>query len=344
LCQETKSIATLAPSGNDDADLTSVGAPTASGGWIGKLVSLGVSIAILAVLWSSARQADLLGTIGQVDPRYLALAAALMPVAMATRGFRLDRILGKSGVRLGLRRATIITFVGTSLNVLLPSNLGDVAKAYYGYRYGLAKEIVLSVVIIDKAFGMIAAMLVGVAAAASEGLWAAMMLAGAIAAALIVLVFVPQLIPWRLMGWVLNKVLGKRLGHERALEASRLPIGLKLAAMGLSLLACGLAYGQYYLICRALHLPVPMAFVLLAAPLMDLAKAIPLTANGLGTREAVAVYVFGRIGVASGEALLSSLIFTAVSLWLPALVGAPFVWLALRGRRRNARSARAASG
>lgn len=318
-------------------------APRVSGGWVGKLVSLGVSVAILVVLWWSAQQAGLLAKLRQLDPMYVLLAVALMPIALTVRGMRLDVLLGKSGRRIGVWPATSIAFIGTSLNVLLPSNLGDVAKAYYAYRHNLAKEVALSVVIIDKAFGMTAAMLVGLAAAVSESMWAAAGVAGLIAAGLVTLIFLPQLIPWRLLAWALDKTLGKHLAHERAIEASRFPMPTKLAALGLSLVACGLAYGQYYVVCGSLGLPVPIAAVWVTAPLMDLAKAVPLTANGLGTREAVAVYMLGRIGVASGDAMLSSLVFSAVSLWAPALVGAPFVWLAIR-RQPPARPSTAQNG
>jgi glycosyltransferase 2 family protein len=327
---------------NDDKTSEQSVTPSTWRGRASKLISLGVSLAILIALGLSAKKVDLIGALRQINLAHLALAVALMPVAMAVRGFRLDGILAKSGKRLGLARAMTITFIGTSLNVLLPSNMGDVVKAYYAYRYNLAKEVVLSVVIIDKVFAMIAAMLVGMVAAASQNLWPAAGLAGLISLGLITVVFVPQLIPWRLLSWVLSKTLGRTLGHERAIEASRLPLRLKLTSVLLSLLACALAYSQYYLICRALGLSVPIALVWVAAPLMDLAKAVPMTANGLGTREAVAVYMLGRTGVPSGDALLSSLIFTAVSLWAPALVGAPFVWLATRTGRDQATVSRRA--
>ena len=280
----------------------------------------------------SVRQVDLLTKLARIDLGYLAAAVAMMPVALTVRGVRLNELLAASGAAIGVRHATAITFIGTSLNVLLPSNLGDVAKSYYAYRHNLPKEVALSAVVIDKAFGMTGAMLVGLIAAMVEGLWAAAALAGLLVVGLAVLIFIPRLIPWRLLAWAFNKTLGRTFRHEDALAASRFPIGTKLAAIGLSLLACGLAYGQYYMVCQALALPVPMTFVLVAAPLMDLVKAVPMTANGLGTREAVAVVMLQRIGVSSGDALLSSLIFTAVSLWAPALVGAPFVWLAMRTR------------
>lgn len=298
-------------------------------------MSLAVSVAIVAILWATARQQDLLASLADIHVPTLLIAVVLMPLGMMARGARLDVLLGKSGRRIGLVKATTITFIGTSLNVLLPSNLGDVAKSYYAYRYNLAKEVALSVVILDKAFGMTAAMLVGMLAALSEGMVSAALIAGCVATGLVVLIFVPQMIPWRLLAWVLDKTLGKKLRHDRALEASRFSTPLKLAAIGLSLVACSLAYGQYYVICRAMGLEVSIQFVWVAAALMDLSKAVPMTANGLGTREAVAAFMLGRIGVGRGEALLSSLIFTATSLWLPALIGAPFVWLALSSRRRR---------
>ncbi len=336
---------------NSDADAPEAASrpepPKVSGGWITKLISLAVSIAIVAVLWATARQEDLLANLAEIHVPTLLIAVLLMPLGMMARGARFDLLLGKSGRRIGLVKATTITFIGTSLNVLLPSNLGDVAKSYYAYRYNLAKEVALSVVIIDKAFGMTAAMLVGMFAALSEGMLTAALLAGVVAAGLVMLIFVPQLIPWRLLAWLLDKTLGKKLRHDRALEASRFSTPLKLAAIGLSFVACSFAYAQYYVICRAMGLDVPLLFVWVTAPLMDLSKAVPLTANGLGTREAVAAFMLARVGVARGDALLSSLVFTATSLWLPALIGAPFVWLALstRGGRGSeaTRSAAASS-
>jgi hypothetical protein len=303
-------------------------------GWWSKLLSLGVSVSILLILgyWCSAHRADFSRTLGRMKIGYFVTAVTMIPVYMAVRGIRLDVLLGKSGRSVGLLRAMAITFIGTSLNVLLPSNLGDVAKAYYAYRYNLPKEVALSVVIFDKAFGMTAAMLVGMAAAASQGLWPAVGLAGLVGTALIFIIFLPRLVPWRLLGWALKKTMGKTLARDRALEASRLPLGLKLTAIVLSLAACGLVYVQYYLLCRALGLNVSLIFALVVSPLMDLAKAVPLTANGLGTREAVAVFMLGRTGIQAGDAMLSSLIYTAVSLWIPALIGAPFVWLAVHAR------------
>ncbi len=303
-----------------------------STGWAAKLISLGVSLTILTIVWLSARRGNLWGSLGQIDSTYFLAAVGLMPAYMVLRGLRLDGLLGNSDSRIGLRRAVAITFIGTSLNLLLPSNMGDVAKAYYAYRYRLAKEVALSAVIIDKAFGMTSAMLLGLVAALTRGYWMAAGLAGMVAMGLLSIIFIPQLIPWRLLAWAMRVTLGKTLSTDRALEASRLPMRLKLNSILLSLGACGLVYAQYFLLCQSLRLGVTLSLTWVVAPLMDLAKAVPLTANGLGTREVVAVTMLGRSGVPVGEAMLSSLIYTAVSLWLPALVGAPFVWLALHRR------------
>jgi len=302
------------------------------------VLSLLVSLGILAVLWRSARQVHLMESLRHIDRRELFLILSLLPIQIAVRGMRLNLLLSKSGCRIGVLRGMIVTLIGTSLNVLLPSNLGDVAKAYYAYRYRLSKEVALSVVIIDKVFAMTSAMLLGIAAAASQGLWGPFGLACGVAAGLVTIIFVPQLIPWRMLGWALNKTLGKTLSHERALEASRLPLSFKLAAVALSLVSCALVYGQYHLICGAMGLAIPSTLAWAVAPVMDLAKAIPLTANGLGTREAVAVLMLGRIGIPSGDAMLSSLFFTAVSLWAPALAGVPFVWLAVHRRGRGGKA------
>ena len=43
-----------------------------------------------------------------------------------------------------------LLLVGTSLNIILPSGAGDVAKGYYGYKWTGIKERMFAISLIDK--------------------------------------------------------------------------------------------------------------------------------------------------------------------------------------------------
>lgn len=66
-----------------------------------------------------------------------------------------------------------------------------------------------------------------------------------------------------------------------------------------------------YFIARAMNLPITLSDSLVVFPVVSAAVMLPLTPGGLGTREAVTVYLLSRFGIAEAQAMALSLLFFA---------------------------------
>ena len=106
------------------------------------------------------------------------------------------------------------------------------------------------------------------------------------------------------------------------------------AAFGMTFLAQVAAILMYSAICRALHLPVPLIYLVLVIPIIITIAQIPISLNGLGIREGATVLFLGRIGVTAEQSVSLSLLGGLLIPLLPALLGAV---LFLLRRRKPAR-------
>ncbi len=83
---------------------------------------------------------------------------------------------------------------------------------------------------------------------------------------------------------------------------------------------------------KALHLSIPVLFLLLIVPIVVTVAQLPVSLNGWGIREWAAILLFGRIGIAADKALSLSLVSAAIPLLGGAIGGILFL---ARKRRRH---------
>jgi hypothetical protein len=102
-----------------------------------------------------------------------------------------------------------------------------------------------------------------------------------------------------------------------------------LAAFGASVALQTLFIYYYYLVARALRIPLPLSACFLMVPLCTLVQTVPVSFNGWGIRESVFIYYFHQIGLPRDSALAFSLVGAGLMLLL-SLSGA-VVWTA-RGK------------
>ena len=113
----------------------------------------------------------------------------------------------------------------------------------------------------------------------------------------------------------------KKLDIAKLLQASNLSHKLKLITLIISIIGWAATYFQLFIICLAFSIEVEFLYVLAVAPLFSLARLFPFTLNGLGTQEAVIVYLFSLINVDSTLSLLVSLTNRALNFVIPAIIG-----------------------
>ncbi len=286
-----------------------------------KVSQLAVSAVVLILVLRFVDTEALWNSLWRARPEYLLLVLLILPLSFLIRAYRWQTILRRAGQCVPLTDVFLLTFVGVALNFILPGGLGDIARSYYGYRRSGLKEEMLSSSVADKTLALMAVGVLGTVSAAFYGLPAYAYLSLAIAAVFGLILFIPQAIPWGVLSRAVLWATGKHLDAQLLTDTFRLSNADKAWLLAVSIAGWLVTYFQFYLICRAVAVEVSLLYVLALAPLVTLARLFPLTLNGLGSQEAVVLYLFGLMGIASAQALLVSLTFTFALVVIPGLVG-----------------------
>jgi uncharacterized protein (TIRG00374 family) len=303
---------------------------------IRKLVTLAISLLILAVIYYKIDIVRLGAVLANTHPLYLILSLAMVVPLTIFTAARLQ-MLAPARARIGLAEATRLILVASVLNMVLPSKMGDIAKAWVMKSDQLRGGVALSVVIFEKAADMLSLLF-----------WCAFGL-----------LFYPRkdAIFWSVTAAVIaGFVFGILLLASRTLadfvfgRAERFPAANRLRALEtgwremqtffwsdrrrmlavstMSIFIWFLHLFQIWLFVFALRASVPFVANLGLAPLAILIGLLPFTFAGIGTRDAALILLY-RPYFAAPIAAALGLLCTARYL-IPALAGLPFMHRYLR--------------
>lgn len=305
-----------------------------------KLIGLIVSFGILAVIYR------------RVDPvRILeALEATAMPPFLGALGLILVT-LGMTATRLSMLAplATPVAFAGairltlmaSVLNLVLPSKMGDIAKAHALNRENrLTGAEALALVVFEKAWDLCALLLIGTlalpfVAISAPALWPAWpVLSGlfALTAAMLASRSGGRAILGRfarLPGRAGGKFADLAGAWDATLSRFWARPGPALAMIGLSVAIWLIHLLQIWLFAQALSPAVPLLEALARAPLAILFGLLPFTFAGIGTRDAALIVLFSPFMTAAAGAGLG--IYCTLRYVIPALLGLPFLYRYLQG-------------
>ena len=299
-----------------------------------KFIGLAVSLAIIAVLWWRIDLRAILAAMRACDPTWLALGlAAVVPLTLAS-AWRFALLVRPA---IGLAAASRLILSASTLNLILPSKMGDVAKAWVlRRRYGFDGGFALAVVVIEKLLDLASLLVWGVAALIWIGAltrpWLGLALAATSALlALLLIILAPSSSVARLIAALARRLpprLGDRLSEfgERWGEAiawfwqDRARAG-RLVLLSLAIWAGHL--GQFWLFVRALGSAMPFIDNMAFATLAILVGLLPFTIAGIGTRDAAIILLYGA-WLRPGEAAVLGVLATSRYL-IPALAGLPFI-------------------
>ena len=312
-----------------------------------KLLSLVISLGLLAVLYWKIDLARLLPIFGGCDPLWMALSLAMVvPITLCT-AWRLQQLMPRGG-QLGFGEANRLILAASVLNLVLPSKMGDIAKAWFMRDRGqLDGSLALSLVVFEKSCDMLSLLLWCVFGLTlyprKDALFWTMTCAVVAMLTAGVLLLASEKCARIFFG------LGGRFAPERMKEIlARLgaswsemhryfwesPARL-LKVAGTSVFVWFLHLLQIWMFILALRAWAPFLANLALSPLAILAGLLPLTFAGVGTRDAALVFFYASYFTAPTAAALG-LLCTARYL-LPALGGLPFAGPYLGSVRRSAR-------
>lgn len=272
-------------------------------------ISLGLIVVVswkldFAAVWDKSRQ--LSGT--------LILAVVLMFVVQTVvAAWRWWVILRHHHLAIRLLTAVRISFIGAFFNQLLPSSIGgDVARAWYVYRYGYSKGIAVITVLSDRIYGMLllaclAIILLPVLvyfSISSEALVVVGVLILAASAALMAAFWLDRLPAWT-QRWAVIRHLGSLSEATRAITADTRTL---VPILGLSFLIHAITILATLVLLTAV---APQHNLLLCAalvPVITLMAMVPVSIAGWGVRESVMIYGLGLANVPREAALIVSIL------------------------------------
>ena len=306
------------------------------------LIRLAVSAALLYYVLRSIDLALLWARVQGMNAGWIGLALASWVFVQWVSVWRWHRLLRAQRVDVPTRTLTESIWVSLFFNNFLPSNIGgDVIRIADTAGPAGSKTLATTVVVVDRAlglaalilvasFGAFAASLVGIHVPGARWLWIVTAAGTALAIPVIALPRLTEysLKPLRLLNrpWVDERL--QRL--EDAILRFRASPSTIISAFGGAIVVQVTIVGFYLFTARGLDVPLP---VLLGAVLIPVSLAVqmaPLSINGFGVREAVFAFFFRRFGLPIEAAVALSLVSTGLVMSLSLVGGLMFL------RRRSA--------
>lgn len=255
----------------------------------------------------------LIRMVKDADRSFLIASVMILPLCHLLTSMRWHVLLSALDIRLSQARTFTINMVGAFYNAFMPGTTGgDVVKAYYAAKHAPDKRTraVISV-LVDRAIGLYALLLIGGAMAAYQ--WeipdcrrvakvAGLLFGGSICGLLVL--YVPVLRKFSGLEWVLKK-LPMQTHVRKALDAmetyARRP-GSVLWAFFLAFPVHVSSILSATFAGKAFGLPLHDLYYWAVVPVIALVGAIPISPQGAGVMEFFAVQLTKRQGVTVSQA------------------------------------------
>ena len=304
------------------------------------LAKILVTIAIIAFLFSRVDLVVMAQHLARANVALLLAALTLYFVAIALSVLKWQVLVRAQNIPASFGDLLVYYFVGLFFGNLLPSNVGgDVVRAYGLVRAcGRAEAAAISV-LVDRLMGLVAflgaavvmAVLatltltrgseleqieIATVAAAALFIFAAASMFSRRIAQRVKRVF--ELAPLRPLQPIAQRVYNALQVYRHSYRALALNVVLSACIVVITTLV-------WYVIACALGETISIFYFFLFNPLSAFVLLIPISFNGLGPKEATAVFFFGLVGMAGEVALSMSLIFHLIVV-LTSLPGGGLWW------------------
>ena len=310
-----------------------------------RLISILVSLALLALIYSQIDVQALGRVLRTCNPFWLTVGLGVLVPIKLVQAWRLRQLMPR-GSTLSAGESLRLILVADVLNMVLPSKMGDIAKAWFMKKRGpLSGSLSLSLVIFEKASDVLALLLwcaLGLLFYPDKDrpLWlltwvvlamltGGMLLLGSAAFARFAFGLAGRLAPARFRGKV-ERLRDAWTETREYFRTERAQLG-RVTALSIGLWL--IHFLQLWLFILALNAWTPFLLHIALASVAILAGLFPLTFAGLGTRDAALISLY-RPWFGPPTAAALGILFTSRYV-LPALGGLPFFRRYLEEIRRE---------
>lgn len=260
------------------------------------------------------------GSLGRVEVSWFLAGFALVPIALALRAFNHGLLLNRDSRLIGFADLMRLTLVGAGIGLIVPMGAADLLKARYGLVvHGSPEKMVVSTVV-DKLTSLTAVAAMGSFAAALSGRWAFTLVGVLLLSASLV----PVLLPSRWLWSTLTRLVwhgAHGIDEDAVMLQARPDAGLLARVYVVSAAGWLVSYLAVYAACRAAAAEVGIGTVLALAPVMTIARLVPVSIGGIGVGEATLAALLVSVGVPVSIASLASLLQLILLVLAPGAAG-----------------------
>lgn len=291
-----------------------------------KLVKIGLSLLLLAILFSRTDLSDLFATVRTAQPGWVFVALVLYVVSQVVSAWRWMILARAVGFEEPFGTYFRSYFAGLYMNLFAPSTVaGDIGRALYIAGPNRSRALALTTVIADRALGFVVLVFIGAVAVLTQPyrLPRLLYLSSWIVppAALLLWLYGPQL-----MVRLFSPTSRWRLLVERDLDPywkdSRLLIGTSVIAALMHVLQIV----AQIVLAWALGLEPPAMFFFIFVPVVNILGMLPISFNGIGVREAGYIFFMARVGIERHSALAVGLLSSGIVIFTGILGALVFVF------------------
>ena len=298
-----------------------------------------VGVCLLALIGFLVDWSAVAAVLRRADVAWIAGAFLVSVLGVLISAEKWNGLLRDNRIRLRLRRAAELYWVGMFFSNFLPTSVGgDAIRLVLTPAHGRTERVAGTILIerLTGLFVMLAfsaiGLLVGPLSSGHPGLIVALLsavlgLLGIVTAALVAPMVLAKLLPvmvGRLPGF-LQRALRKlhRVVITVARQTRRGQALLRALLLSVPFY-CTIFLAQYCVL-QAVGSQVGLSDVILVGSIVPLLSMVPISLNGLGVAEGVFVAVYGALGVVPDAALAAALLRRLVDLMNSALGG--LIWL-----------------
>jgi len=287
------------------------------------VVKLAVSVGLLWLLFSRVDAEKLWESARRASPAWLAAGFGFYALNVAASVWRWHLLLDAQHVHVRRRLLIDSYLVALFFNNFLPSSIGgDVIRIRDSARPARSRTLATTVVLADRAIGLVALVLVAATGAtvaverASRGtprVWASWLWVGFFAVTVVSApaVLVPSGIARLLRPltvfhreWVTDRIEMLTVVLSRFRER----LTTLASCFGAAVVVQAMVVLFYVAVAHGLHVGIAAWDLAVLVPMSAVVQMVPVSVNGFGVREATFTFYFHRLGLPIESAVLLSLV------------------------------------
>ncbi len=291
-----------------------------------------VGVAIFSVIVSQLDLKMLFKAAEASNKHLLSVGVLIMVGVTVVKTLRWSRLLKQQNISVKALKLVRIQYIGNFIGFITPGRIGELAKVFYvkgkshGFDYmGCIVSVIADRIIDIATLSLIA--VVGILFIFNEHVVMIMMAILFLVLIIAMSYFYRQAVVDYFVK-VINRIIIKFVRNKNKIEASNIVSNLRnikktgiLNVLFYNVLAWALFYILIYLIARSCNITIDVFYLAVAISSAMLLSMIPITVAGVGIRDLVLIYFFGRVGISSEMAVLYSFMYMFIFLLVPSFIG-----------------------